>query len=317
MFIDEKTMKLSIITIAYNDLPGLKRTTNSIQKQTFTDYEWIVIDGGSCDGTPEYLTSLDKQPCFWSSEPDSGIYDAMNKGLSHASGDWCLFLNSGDSLYEQGVLKKVFSKIPDADIVYCDAVFKGKGKTFDMTYPDKLTLDFFTERCICHQATFIKRHLLIESNGYSTNYKIVSDWRAWVMWIMQGKSFIHLPIVVCTFMLDGIGSTKLQEAKEERKKVFDELLPEYVKPLLFNDTYNRALEHYVKKLHAQFLNKPLIRASIVLSRNNWFVRKTMQVLILLGSAIDRCFYSKNHYIKYTDEKYDASHPEIFTFNNPY
>lgn len=310
-------MTLSIITISYNDIKGLKRTANSIQKQTFIDYEWIVIDGNSSDGTREYLTTLEKQPDFWCSEPDFGIYDAMNKGISHANGEWCLFLNSGDSMCEQDVLERVFSKIPDADIVYCDAIFKGTDKTYKMSYPDKLTIDFFIERCICHQATFIKRQLLLESNGYSTDYKIVSDWRAWVIWVMQGKSFVHLPIVVCTFMLDGIGSTKLMEAKAEREKVFDEILPEYVKPLLLSDTYNRALEHYVKKLHAQFMKKPLIRASIVMSRRNWFVRKFMQSLISLGCLFDRCFYSKNHSIKYTDDKYDAMHPERFTFMNPY
>ncbi len=310
-------MKLSIITIAYNDLKGLKRTANSVRQQTFSDYEWIVIDGGSKDGTSEYLTSLEKQPDYWCSEPDTGIYAAMNKGLSHANGTWCLFLNSGDSLYEKDVLERVFSAIPDTDIVYCDAVFKGKNNSFNISYPDKLTLEFFTERSICHQATFIKRQLLLESNGYSTDYKIVSDWRAWVVWIMQGKQFVHLPIVVCLFMLDGIGSTRLQEAKEERERVFEELLPEYVKPLLFNETYNRALEQYVKKLHAQFLNKPLIRASIVLSRNNWFVRKNMQLMIALGSLFDKCFYSRKHSIKFSDDNYDAKHPDRFTFNNPY
>lgn len=309
-------MKLSIITIAYNDLNGLKCTAESVLAQTFTDYEWIVIDGGSSDGTHEYLASLEKQPEFWCSELDCGIYDAMNKGISHANGEWCLFLNSGDFLYDQDVLKRVFSEIPEADIVYCDAVFKGSDKTFNVTYPSQLTLDFFVERCICHQATFIKRQLLTESNGYSTDYKIVSDWRAWVIWIMQGKKFVHLPVVVCTFMLGGIGSTKLQEAKEERERVFEELLPDYVKPLLFNETYNRALEHYTKKIHEQFMKKPLIRASIVLSRNNWFVRKFMQMQISLGCAFDRCFYSKKHNIKYTDDKYDAWHPERFIFNNP-
>lgn len=310
-------MRLSIITIAYNDLKGLKRTAESVQKQTFADYEWIVIDGGSNDGTDEYLESLERKPNFWCSEKDSGIYDAMNKGLSHASGELCLFLNSGDSLYEQDVLKRVFSEMPEADIVYCDAVFKGTDKAYNVTYPSKLTLDFFVERSICHQATFIKRRLLLESNGYSTDYKIVSDWRAWVMWIMQGKKFVHLPVVVCTFMLDGIGSTRLQEAKEERDRVFEELLPDYVKPLLFNETYNKALEHYTKKIHEQFMKKPLIRASIVLSRNNWFVRKFMQMQISLGCAFDKCFYSKKHKIKYTDDKYDARYPEKFTFNNPF
>ena len=100
------------------------------------------------------------------------------------------------------------------------------------------------------------------------------------------------------------------------ERVFEELLPEYVKPLLFNETYHRSLEHYVKKLHAQFLNKPLISASIVLSRNNWFVRKNMEMLICIGSLFDRCFYRRNHHIKYSDDKYDAMHPEKFTFNNP-
>ena len=102
-------MILSIITVSFNNLDGLTKTTNSIIEQTFRDFEWIVIDGGSSDGSKEYLIKNSKYISYWCSEPDNGIYNAMNKGIMKAKGNYLLFMNSGDFLFNKHVLKKVFS----------------------------------------------------------------------------------------------------------------------------------------------------------------------------------------------------------------
>lgn len=309
-------MILSIITISYKNIQGLKRTAESVINQTFTEYEWIVIDGNSQDGTKEYLEQLVPQPTYWISEPDKGIYDAMNKGLKKATGDWCIFMNSGDSFYNPNVLECVFSKFPEqGDIVYCDAMYRLPDNDLHMQYPDKLDIMFFYSRCICHQATFIKTQLLRESNGYSTEYKIVSDWRAWVIWIMQNRHFVHLPVIVCNFMLDGIGSTNLEEAKLERDRVFKEVMPVYAQELMqsIDIDYTARLEYHIRKLHEQFDNKAVIRTSLIIRRKNWFVRRITRSFIHLISVIDKYLYKKNYTDNLSDFQYDAEHPSYFEF----
>ena len=113
-------MKLSIVTISYNNILGLKRTTENIVSQTWNDYEWIVIDGGSTDGTKEYLASLEKQPDYWCSESDKGIYDAQNKGIRISKGEYVCCMNAGDTFCNNDTLQKVFANTPKADVVYGD-----------------------------------------------------------------------------------------------------------------------------------------------------------------------------------------------------
>lgn len=217
-------MKLSIITITRNDLDGLRRTALSVSSQSFRDYEWIVIDGASTDGTVEYLQSMQPQPSAWVSEPDGGVYDAMNKGIQKAQGEYLLFLNSGDSLLAPDTLARCFSAFPNADIVYGDAYFVYPKRKKIVTHPDTLNLYYFRRHSLCHQATFIRASLLREC-GYSTQYKIVSDWRQWLVWMIEGRSFVHLPIVVCNYMMDGVSTTMRKASGIEREAVFREVLP--------------------------------------------------------------------------------------------
>lgn len=302
-------MKLSIITITYNNLQGLKLSAESILNQTFSDYEWIVIDGNSEDGTKEYLEQIVPQPTYWISEPDKGIYDAMNKGIRKANGKWCIFMNSGDSFYDSNVLEKVFSQFPDhGDIIYCDAIFKHSDGELYIQYPNKLDIVFFCSKSICHQATFIKTQLLVDSNGYSTEYKIVSDWRAWIEWIVQGRNFVHLPIIVCNFDTSGIGSTRIEAARQERKKVFEELLPEYVQDIL-NDI--EPMEHHIRKLHEQFDNKAIIRVSFMIRRKRWFIKRIVRSFIHIIYFIDKFINRNNYTAGISDSHYNAEHPADF------
>jgi len=109
--------KLSIITVNLNNAEGLRKTIESVVTQTFTDFEYIIIDGGSTDGSVEIIKLYADKITYWVSEPDKGIYNGMNKGIMVAKGEYCQFLNSGDWLVNENVLKEVFA---DVDIVYGD-----------------------------------------------------------------------------------------------------------------------------------------------------------------------------------------------------
>lgn len=111
-------MKLSIITVNLNNLEGLKRTYESVVCQTFTDYEWIVIDGGSTDGSREFIEQHQDKFAYWCSEPDKGIYNAMNKGIIHAQGEYLNFMNSGDCLACEETLARVLVPNHTEDIIY-------------------------------------------------------------------------------------------------------------------------------------------------------------------------------------------------------
>ena len=225
-------MKLSIITINYNNLEGLKRTIESVINQTWKSFEWIIIDGGSNDGSKDYIEKLylyfmSLPNCwnpitFWCSEPDKGIYNAMNKGIVRARGDYMLFLNSGDSLHDKDVLKKMEKELYGDDVVYGDLRFVSKDKDYVFMYPNKITTHYLLHRSLGHPATFI-RSCLFNTEGYREDLKIVSDWYAFIKWFRHGKTFRHVRTVVSDFDANGVSSTNMEKIEEERKKVFDDL----------------------------------------------------------------------------------------------
>ncbi len=224
-------MTLSIITINYNNCDGLKRTIDSVVSQTFSDYEWIVIDGGSNDGSFELIEKYQKHFTYWVSEPDKGIYNAMNKGISMAKGEWLLFLNSGDWLYNEDILKKVFSTAHDADILYGDVVYHWMDKRGMelVEKPDSLSLYYFYKDTLCHQSTFYSQRIFT-NHRYNENLHICSDWALYIQLLIENYKFEHLPFCISNFSQDGI-STHLDEAHlKERQWVYDNCFPNWIKP---------------------------------------------------------------------------------------
>lgn len=166
-------MRYSIITINYNDKEGLKRTVVSVLNQTHTDYEFIIIDGGSTDGSVDVIQKYEDDITYWVSEKDNGIYHAMNKGVAKAQGEYCIFMNSGDCFHSSNVLESV-SKYQE-DII-CGKMLKGK--TISPSGHNKSTISLvdLMRGSLPHQAMFIKRELMIK-HPYDENYKILSDWK--------------------------------------------------------------------------------------------------------------------------------------------
>ena len=224
-------MRLSFVTINFNNLEGLKKTIDSVLQQSFSDYEWIVIDGGSTDGSRELIESNQSHFAYWCSEPDNGIYNAINKGLAHANGDYVQFLNSGDWLYDNTTLEKVFAQIDNIyDIYYGDMVqVNGDGNQKHnlnpIVYPDELGFFFFPYNNICHQATFYRR-TLFNNNPYDESFSIVSDWAMNLNLLFKGCTFKHLNQYIVYYDNRGRSSATDQKHHEERMYAFAKYVPQ-------------------------------------------------------------------------------------------
>ena len=220
-------MTLSIITVNLNNRDGLQRTIDSVVSQTFTDYEWIVIDGGSTDGSRELIEQYSDHFAYWCSEPDKGIYNAMNKGIAHAKGEWLQFLNSGDWLYEDSTLEKVFAKEYEAEILYGDLILTKNDTTQPIIYDSDLTLYTLYYKSLPHPSSFIKRALFSDKQ-YNEDLKIVSDWAFFLECAMKKIRFIHIGFYISYYDSTGISSTNRKLVLEERDSVINNIVPECV-----------------------------------------------------------------------------------------
>lgn len=225
--------KLSIITVNYNNIAGLRKTYESIQSQTFRNFDWIVVDGGSTDGGKEFIREHQHETAWWCSEHDNGIYNGMNKGISHAEGEYLLFLNSGDTLIAPDTLEKVFRTASDADIIYGDWVEKKKyGFKKRCQSPSVVNYYYFATRPLCHQAAFIRSSVLKQS-PYDESYHICADWAKWVELSKQGCEFQHIPVEICFYFRDGISYHAVRQKKEEHKRIIYQFYPENLADILY------------------------------------------------------------------------------------
>lgn len=218
-------MKLSIITINYNNLQGLKKTFQSVVSQTWQEFEWIVIDGGSTDGSKDFIEEHQDKFSYWVSELDDGIYNAMNKGIVHAHGDWLQFINSGDGFVNDSVLEKVMPLNVNADIVYGDTILVENGKqTSIKRYSSPLHFSQLYWESISHDSTFIRKSLLFDRK-YNEDNQIVSDWEFFLEQALKNVEFFHLDFPICFFDLSGISSTEREQVLKERDYVIKKIVP--------------------------------------------------------------------------------------------
>ncbi|MCC5612603.1 glycosyltransferase [Nostoc sp. CHAB 5834] len=229
--------RLSVITVNLNNLLGLQRTLNSLFSQTFTDYELIVIDGGSTDGSIAFLEQHDSRITRWTSETDRGIYHAMNKGIKVAVGKYCLFLNSGDWLVTNTTLERVFTRDSQADIVSGDVYFFDTINNvikWHVPSPDEFTAKTLFLGTLPHQATFIRRNLFDRFGLYNEQLKIASDWLFFFTTLLENDcSYQHHNEPVAYFSMDGIScdpktnSLPRQEKLNLLQKKYHRYLPDY------------------------------------------------------------------------------------------
>ena len=224
---------ISIITINLNNDKGLLRTMESIGAQTYRDFEHIIIDGGSSDQSLDILQKK-KSSCTWTSEPDNGIYDAMNKGLGMANGIYLLFLHSGDYLCDTEVLNKLNIGINENyDLVYgnIEKILK-TGEHYVEKMPANLTLRFMVQEGLYRTTTFIHKRVFGVTGKFDERISLAADWAFLFKAVVLNKaSYLYIDVNVAVFSLDGITSKlgKQSFIKAEKKQVVETYLS---KPLL-------------------------------------------------------------------------------------
>lgn len=248
-------MLLSIITINYNNKKGLERTLNSISKQTYQDYELIIIDGGSKDGSIDIIHQYENRfkNLYYKSEKDHGIYNAMNKGIDLSHGNYCIFMNSGDCFFNNMSIEHSIPYLKtNIDIISGIAI----SNTYKMipVKPKDLSLSFFLKNSLNHQSTYIKRQLLV-LNHYNENYRIVSDTEFFFkVLILDNCSYLNIPINV-SFCEEAGTSGNLQASLEERYIAIKKLLPK---------RFENDIEFIIK------YNNPVVRKFGDVVYNNFF-----------------------------------------------
>ena len=220
-------MKFSIITVNYNNKDGLQRTIESVINQSFHDFEYIIVDGGSTDGSADVLKAYDKQITYWVSEPDHGIYHAMNKGILQAKGDYLNFMNSGDCFYNKNVLQKVANYGYDSDfIVGKDFHFNTKTEQGHVSIqPPRITMIHFFIATLDHQSSFIKRELFTNTQ-YNEKFQLVSDWIFFTEKIVKEKKSVYfIPDIICKREEGGLSERQKEKNKHEINTYLRESLP--------------------------------------------------------------------------------------------
>jgi glycosyltransferase involved in cell wall biosynthesis len=225
-------MKLSIITVNLNNDTGLQKTIESVIQQKFLDYEYIIIDGGSKDGSIETINKFSDSINYWVSEQDSGIYNAMNKGISHAQGEYCFFLNSGDYFVDENVLKNFFSNDFTEDVIMGNMLVSLKGKLVGKcTGKESLTFLDLYGSMVKHQSSFIKRGLFNSFGIYNENLRIVSDYEFFMKSIgLGGASFRYINSDISCFDNDGISNNSDELTFREKKSVINSYIPVMMQP---------------------------------------------------------------------------------------
>ena len=243
----------SIITICKDNISELKNTFNSIESQTVSDYEWIVIDGDSNDGTKEWLEKISINIAYLT-EPDKGIYDAMNKGINLATGDYLIFMNSGDEFHSTDTLSKVAEIIIERNekpaIIYGDSIdIAEDGSEFYRKAKKESSIKYgmITQ----HQAMFFHRDF-VPNNAYSDKFKLSADYGLIAQIILnnQPEKTVRLQFPICKFKMGGVNESKRFKALKE-----DYLIRKEVMGLSTIEASYLYLLHYLHALVKQSFKK--------------------------------------------------------------
>lgn len=267
--------KLSVITINYNDSKGLEKTIQSVISQTACDYEFIVIDGGSTDNSIEIIESYCDKITLWLSEKDKGIYDAQNKGILKAIGEYFIFLNSGDCFFDENVVARFcdFEKSNSNKMIYGKTnIIDADGSIRILNPPKKLELNFWYANTLNHQAVFTHQSLFEKYGAFSTEYNFASDFEhLFRLFVKEPAEFVYFNEVICDY--DNTGLTSKGEFHKQIIKERYSIIKLYVSKLEYKA---------MRKAYLQTL--ALNRKCMIIVTENDFLRTVL-----------RPFYKLFHY----------------------
>ena len=216
------TPLITVVTVVYNSVDLLKKTIESVTEQSFRSFEYIIIDGGSTDGSVELIKQHETSLSAWVSEKDNGIYNAMNKGVNLAKGKWICFVNSGDVFVDVNVLEKVadfMNTAPETDIFY--------GNIFVNAHNGELKECIASPPCnkhrmyFCHQSAFVKT-ILIKNNPFDEKYKMSADFKFFKQCYLEKRDFCNMNFPIVIYDTQGISNTSRKAGIKENIAVIKE-----------------------------------------------------------------------------------------------
>lgn len=254
--------KLSIITINYNNAAGLKKTLDSVAAQTYTDFEHIIVDGASTDGSVNEIISYSQSPIAnrykitWISEPDTGIYNAMNKGVRMAKGEYTLMLNSGDYLVDNHVIEKIIPLLDSTDIIQGNTIEEYPDKTMrNRGYGDS-DIDLFDvmNGHFLHQAAFCRKGLFARYGMFDESYKVGGDTKFFMNCLgVNNATFKYIDIDVSNYDLTGISASQDKQVvtirNEELVRIYDELFSKRMQKYIINNAKKIRLYNKLSSNH--------------------------------------------------------------------
>lgn len=220
-------MKISIITINFNNKNGLRKTIESVICQTYHNYEFIIIDGASTDGSLNIIKDYEDKIDIWISEPDRGIYHAMNKGILKATGDYLNFLNSGDCFYKRDVLEIIANSDNRSDMIVGKDFHYNKitNQGFVIKLPPRLSMLTFINDTLPHQSTFFKRELF-NTSLYDDTLDIAADMKFYIQKIcIEQCSVSFIDEIICLREPDGVSMIQNKKRELEYNKIIKDILP--------------------------------------------------------------------------------------------
>jgi len=243
---------ITVVTVVYNCVKEIEGTIRSVLNQTYPHIEYIVIDGASTDGTTDVIKKYSDGITMWISEPDKGIYDAMNKAIDKASGEWVIFMNAGDYFYSNGSVSAVFTKDMDysgIDVVYGDAEFRLKSFSYIIEALEAAPDRFMP---FSHQAAFT-RTSLAKQYKFDTAYKIAADTDFFLRLTRNGGVFKHVPVVVCSY--DARQGVSVSNEVIKSKELVEMQLKNGAKPSAYFRKFirNAYIKQYMRKLMPRVL----------------------------------------------------------------
>ncbi|WP_053990077.1 glycosyltransferase family 2 protein [Mangrovimonas sp. TPBH4] len=243
-----KVKKISIVTVSFNAEKTIEETIKSVVNQTYSNIEFVIIDGASTDGTLDIIKQYRNKIDMVVSEPDKGIYDAMNKGIKRATGDWILFLGADDTLFDIDTISKCVPYLNSKkySFIYGDVIKVPSQERYD----GKFNLYKLIYKNICHQAIFFNQAIFDQLGLYNQVYKVNADWE-FNMRVFQDPTIKtkYIPVVVSRFFEAGLSGHQHDEIYEVRRKEFFKTMPLWVKAC-----YKYRRSRFVKQFSKQFLN---------------------------------------------------------------
>jgi len=238
-------LKLSVVTINFNNCEGLEKTIQSVVSQTSPNFEFIIIDGGSSDRSTDVINQYQSKINYYVSEKDKGIYDAQNKGTEASKGEFVLFLNSGDSFYSDSIVEEFvkFTEDNNFKIIYGNSQILSGNKKEILVPPQLLDLNFWYRKTLNHQAVFTKRELFAKYGTYNLNYKICADFDFLLkIYLAEPHEFKHFKYPVCTYDESGFStfSSNYDSMLAEREDI--------LKRHLTSTQYRAIKNNYTKSL---------------------------------------------------------------------